>query len=80
MGWSTGSLIFSDLINALNDAEVEDQIRSQIYEVMIETFESYDCDTLDDCLGKDKMFDEVYKELNPGYFEDDEDYFEDDDD
>jgi hypothetical protein len=79
MSWSSGSLIFRDLINALNDAEVDDSVRSQIYEAMIQTFEDYDCDTLDECLGKDKIFDEVYKELNPEYFEDDEDYFEDED-
>lgn len=76
MGWSSGSLIFRDLINTLVDAEIEDEVRSQIYESMIQTFEDYDCDNLDECLGKDKVFDDVFKELNPEYFE----YFEDDED
>lgn len=74
MGWNTGSLIFSNIIEALNNADVNEEARKQIYTELIPFFEDEDCDTLEECLGEDKAYDKAYRELNPE--EEDEDYEE----
>ena len=77
MGWSSGSTLFSDIINILNNNDIDDTTRKSIYDDMIPAFEDVDCDTLDECLGKDKQFDLAYREYYPE--EEDDLDFEDDD-
>lgn len=75
MGWSSGSMLASELIeNAMSNIP-DPEARSSFYRDMISSFENYDCDTLDECLGVDEAFDLVYKEL---YGFEDEDEEEDD--
>ncbi len=62
MSWSRGSGIFTEIIEALNDADVDDSQREKIYTSLIEIFEDFDCDTLDECLGDDPVFDRVFKQ------------------
>jgi hypothetical protein len=38
---------------------------------MIDVFEQEDCDTLDECRGTDKVFDEAMDERNPSDDDDD---------
>lgn len=72
MGWSTGSMLASEIIeNAMRNI-ADPTARSVFYRDMIESFESYDCDTLDECLGVDEAFDLVYKELYGDYGEDED--------
>lgn len=78
MSWSRGSGLFAEIIDALNDADVDDSQREKIYQHLIEAFEDLDCDTLDECVGEDPVFDKVFKEYSePEEDEDSEDEWED---
>jgi hypothetical protein len=74
MGWGSGSLLFSEIVTVLNEAEVEPLKRKEIYLALIDIFEGQDCDTLYEVMedGEDEVFTEAFKELHPDYFEDDE--------
>lgn len=65
MGWASGSSLFSDIIDAVVECEIDDETRKMLYEKLIPTFEDEDCDTLDECVGKDSMFDSVFYTLYP---------------
>ena len=65
MGWASGSSLFSDIIEAINDCDVDDETRHMLYEKLIPIFEDEDCDTLQECLGQDSAFDKVYYTLYP---------------
>jgi hypothetical protein len=67
MGWSGGSGLFRELIDVVNLEVKNPLIRKKIYEKMIKAFEDYDCDTLQECLEKDDIFDLVFLEQNPDY-------------
>lgn len=67
MGWSGGSGLFRDLIDVVS-LEVRNPVsRKRIYEKMIKAFEDYDCDTLQECLGQDEIFNLVFLEQNSDY-------------
>jgi len=71
MGWGSGSAIMESIIQRLKPKRnkiyqgmfVLDA--QDVYEVLIKEFEDADCDTLNECLGVDAIFDEVYHRLNP---------------
>lgn len=65
MGWASGSSLFSDIIEAINDCDVDDETRHMLYEKLIPIFEDEDCDTLQECLGQDSVYDKVYNSLYP---------------
>lgn len=65
MGWASGSSLFSDIIEAINDCDVDDETRYMLYEKLIPIFEDEDCDTLQECLGQDSVYDKVYNSLYP---------------
>lgn len=73
MGFSRGSGLFEELINILVEVEVDSDQRKQIYEYMIDVFEDYDCDTLYELMGKDKVFDSIMNERKEDDLEDYED-------
>lgn len=62
MGWASGSRLASELIEALAEVVDDDEVRQAYYSKMIEIFEDYDCDTLDECCGFDPAFDEAWDE------------------
>jgi hypothetical protein len=64
MSWSKGSMIMSEIIEALIDT-ISDDERVEVYSALIDIFENYDCDTLNECLEIDEVFDEVYREKYP---------------
>jgi hypothetical protein len=65
MGWSKGSRMMSEIIETLM-ATVSDKVeREEAYSALIDIFEDYDCDTLNECLEIDEVFDEVYRERYP---------------
>lgn len=74
MGWSTGSAIFTQMIEVLVE-HVDEGTRQRLYEEFIPIFESFDCDTLDECMGIDVVFDKMMESS----FDDDEDAWDDDD-
>jgi hypothetical protein len=65
MGWGSGSSLFNDLIDALNDADCDDAQRYAIYSKMVDAFTDHDWDTLDECVGKDDQYDKVFREIYP---------------
>lgn len=79
MGWSTGSSLFSDIIEILK-AEIDDEdIREEIYVRMIEVFQDHDCDNLEECLGEDTVFDNVFNNQYPDDIVSGEDSWDDQD-
>lgn len=62
MTWKAGYIIFDKVIEALNNADVDDSLRKSIYEELIPAFEEEDCDSLEECVGVDKVFDSVWKD------------------
>ena len=76
MGWASGSGLFSELIEVIKDNVESPSLRKEIYRGMMESFETYDCDTLDECYGVDPAYDELWDELYP---DQEEDYFDVDD-
>lgn len=65
MGWSSGTSLFEDLINTLMKNVHDDEDRKAIYLDMIEAFEAHDWDNLDECVGIDNVYDEIYEERFP---------------
>lgn len=64
MGWSSGSILFNEVINTIKPSIVDYIMRKHIYKKLIAAFEDVgDCDTLDECQGIDPAFDEVWNEL-----------------
>jgi hypothetical protein len=78
MGWGSGSGLMSSIIDAIQEEEIDDTVRQTIYQILIESFEDYDCDTLDECVGTDPAFDKAYYQIHPQEDNDDDDdcYFE----
>ena len=70
MGWASGSLVMSNIIERFNMNNIDDDVRESIYGVLIDEFENSDCDTLHECLGEDPAFDAAYKEAS--YFSSDD--------
>lgn len=62
MGWSSGSGLAHDLIVTIKKNVKDKDTRRKIYVVLIDSFENYDCDTLNECVGIDPVFDEFFPE------------------
>ena len=80
MGWKSGSSLMDNIIEELKDRVFDDQVREEVYSILIEAFQDRDCDTLAECYGQDSAFDAAYDDI---HFEEDEefdldDYFEED--
>ena len=65
MGWATGSSIMGNIVGDLEDSPLSHTQRVLVYEILIDQFENYDCDTLDECVGADPAFDEAM--VNTGH-------------
>jgi hypothetical protein len=65
MGWSSGSRLAINLIEAAKDTISNSDDRQEFYELMIDYFRDFDCDTLDECVGVDPAFDGVWQKLYP---------------
>ncbi len=65
MGWSSGSVLFSDVITALKKHVKDAKVREKVYPTLIDAFEHYDCDTLYECQGEDDAFDKVWAKKYP---------------
>jgi hypothetical protein len=76
MGWSTGSDLFAEIAESIERHVHDEQIKINIYYEIISSFEDYDADTLEECLGISDALDSVLKEV---YNIDDPDKDEDED-
>ena len=66
MGWSGGSAVAINIIRSIKDNVPDVKSRRRIYKELIFTFEDdADCDTLNECLGEDEVFDSVFKKFYP---------------
>ena len=65
MSWASGSSLFSDIIEAINDCDVDDETKYMLYGKLIPIFKDEDCDNLQECLGQDSVYDKVYNSLYP---------------
>lgn len=63
MGWSTGSDLFAEVAESIERHVHDEQIKINIYYEMISSFEDYDADTLEECLGISDALDSVLKEV-----------------
>lgn len=81
MALPIGSAFLETMIDGIEDSSLSHSNRVLVYEVLIECFENYECDTINECLGADPAFDEAWK--NTGHILDDteaeDDYFDDED-
>lgn len=65
MGWSTGQEIMDGVVQCLLKKKVARSKRFKIYQELIQLFEIYDADTLEECKGTDQMFDQAFDEIHP---------------
>ena len=63
MSWGRGSELFSDVAEIIAENVVDDNIRKLIYMRLIEAFQNYDCDTLDECTDIDPVLDILLEEM-----------------
>ena len=63
MSWSSGSSLFSDVAEIIAENVVDDNVRKLIYMRLIESFQNYDCDTLDECTDIDPVLDTLLEAL-----------------
>ena len=66
MGWSSGSELFSIVIDSVKK-RLPDNERRELYVELIPAFEDMDWDTQDECMGKDPMYEAALKELHPNW-------------
>jgi hypothetical protein len=62
MGWSSGTRLFSKIIEATMAIVDDEKIRYELYTEYVEAFTDYDWDNLDECVGIDPAYDKVFKE------------------
>lgn len=68
MGWASGSELASELIEVIKKVVKDKEARGVLYYHIIDKFEKHDCDVMDECLGIDKIYDNVYYDMHPkGY-------------
>lgn len=65
MGWARGSDLFEAVIKATKKQVKSKKKRKKIYRPIIDAFEEHDWDTLDECEGLDKAYDEIIAEKYP---------------
>lgn len=65
MGWASGAELAGDIIEVVKSQVPDKDARAAIYRHLIDKFERFDCDTLDECVGIDKVYDKVYKSRYP---------------
>jgi putative N-acetylmannosamine-6-phosphate epimerase len=62
MGWAGGSELMNEVIGVLKKHVTDADVRVAAYAGLIRAFQNHDCDTLDECEGRDAAFDAA---LNP---------------
>lgn len=75
MGWERGTELFTRIAEVIESVVANGDSRSELYEEILAAFEDCDCDiTLSECLGIDKVLDEVLEDTyGETSFTDDED-------
>lgn len=79
MGWGSGSRLMDELIELLETVVTNESEKKELFKGMITAFEDFDCDTLNECVGRSTAFDEAYSAIHP-IDEDEDDWYDEDDD
>lgn len=72
MGWSGGSEVASSLIRAIKKNVDSDDVKSKLYEELLEALENQDWDNQEDAEGVDPVFDAVLKAKYPDWYTEEE--------
>jgi hypothetical protein len=56
-------MLFSDVAEIIAENVVDDNVRKLVYMRLIEAFQNYDCDTLDECIDIDPVLDKLLEAL-----------------
>lgn len=67
MGWASGSELASALVYAIQEQKLTKKVKEALYYKLIIEFEHHDCDTMDECLGIDPVYDKVFNEMYPDF-------------
>ena len=59
MAWSTGASIFAEIAETILRYVPDEDDRKMIHKELVELFQDYDCDNLEECADIDFMLDEV---------------------
>jgi hypothetical protein len=60
MGWASGSSLMCEVIEAAKrELDCGGKSKIAFYRAVIRAFEAEDCDTLDECIGVDRLFDKA---------------------
>lgn len=65
MGWASGSDVAKKIITSGVVRKMRRKNRLEFYRVLIEALEDQDCDTLQECIDLDPVFEEAYEEMQP---------------
>lgn len=80
MAWEDGSELLSQLIEVIKDGIADAEIRSDLYEAIMETLQEHDYNAFGECRGIDKAFDAAWEEIYGDWDDDHEDADDDEDD
>ena len=68
MGWAGGCDVMNFIIYRVKKKfPHDDELRRDIYGIVIQALDGHDWDTHDECWGQDDKFDEALKDLHPGF-------------
>jgi len=63
MGWASGSDVMSGVISAVKTRVPDKEARVAIYRDIVNVLRDRDWDTMDECLGEDDAYDDIYNEM-----------------
>lgn len=64
MGWASGSGVLTRVIDVIENNVKDDDTKYYIYVGLINVFQEYDCDTLDECLDISDAFDTAFNDVD----------------
>lgn len=65
MGWASGSNVMTRIIKVVKKEVPSKAKRKVLYMDIVDALRDQDWDTLDECLGEDQAYDDIYNELFP---------------
>lgn len=63
MAWTTGKELFLEIVESIERHVFDEQLKINIYYELVSTFENYNVETLDECIGVSETLDVVLYEI-----------------
>jgi hypothetical protein len=63
MAWTAGKELFLEIVESIERHVFDEQLKTNIYYELVSTFEDYNVETLDECLGVSDTLDMVLYEI-----------------